>query len=387
MMEATVRRPALTYSALSALALTLVAAWSGCAEEAKPEGGGGSGPGAGGAGGPDGNGGSNFGGGNNDGGGETCRATTAKAEPTPLDIIFMLDWSQSMGGESWAGTTAGLQTFFDDPLSAGIQAGLVFSPTVKPLGTDGPCNMDLFKVLDVPIAPLPQNSFLLTNAMPADAVGSPTPLWAALGGALMAATAYQDANPTHKVIVVMTGDGDYNSCKPTPESDLYNINAISSWAKQALDYNGVRTYVMAVQSSTIVCGGSPTGCIERLQQIAEAGGTNVVYDAQNISEFSEQMVEIRRAVLGCDFEIPDPPDGEFIVPNEVNFTYTPGGTDIPITLPRADNLADCGDDPGWYFDNNTNPSKIIVCPASCNTIQNDPLAEVAAEFGCASVAN
>jgi hypothetical protein len=99
------------------------------------------------------------------------------------------------------------------------------------------------------------------------------------------------------------------------------------------------------------------------------------------------MIEIRKAVLGCDFEIPDPPNGEFIVPDEVNFTYTPGGEGSPIYLPRADNLADCGGLPGWYFDNNTVPTKIIVCPASCETIQNDSLALVNAEFGCASIAN
>jgi hypothetical protein len=372
----------------SALALSLVAAiWSGCAEEASPEGGGGAAPtGAGGAG-ANGNGGDNFGGANNQGGSPTCISTSAKAEPTPLDIIFMLDWSASMQGDSWAGTTSALQSFFTDPLSTGINAGLVFSPTIKPLSSEGPCDRNLFKVLDVPIAPLPENAFPLVNVMPSQALGTPTPLWAALGGALQAATAYQDAHPTHKVVLVMTGDGDYNTCKPGPESGLYNINAIAGWAKDAFDYNGVRTYVIRVESSTIICDDSSAECGYRLQQIAEAGGTDIVYNAENINEFSVQMAEIRKAVLGCDFAIPEPPDGEFFVPDEVNFTYTPGGKGMPVTLPRADNLADCGDEPGWYFDNNVNPSKIIACPASCTTIQNDPFAEVAAEFGCASIAN
>ncbi|MBL8740989.1 MAG: hypothetical protein JNK04_07845 [Myxococcales bacterium] len=366
-----------------------IAAVSGCAEEATPQGGGGSTPSTGGAGATNSDGGANFGGGSNEGGGATCMATSKKAEPTPLDIIFMIDWTKSMDyGPVWTEIKAGLQTFFSDPLSAGISAGMVFMPTVKPLTSEGTCDQDLYKVLDIPIAPLPDNAFLLSNAMPADATGAPTPLWAGLSGALMAATAYQDAHPTHKVIVVMTGDGDYNTCSTSGiDPQVYNINAIAGWAQAALEYNGVRTYVMAMQGIPIECDGSTQGCFDRLQQIAEAGGTETYYDASNIEDFSAKMVEIRKAVLGCDFEIPEPPEGEFIVPDEVNFTYTPGGTGTPITLPRADNLADCGNEPGWYFDNNTNPSKIIVCPASCNTIQNDSLAAVAAEFGCASIAN
>jgi hypothetical protein len=276
--------------AISAIALSLVAL-SGCAEEAQP-GGGGSGPaGAGGAGGTDSTGGSNFGGNNGDGGGETCMTTSAKAETTPLDIIFMLDWSQGMETNgTWPGTKAALQTFFFDPLSAGINAGLTFSPTIKPHDIHDDvesCNIDFFKVPDVPIGPLPDNAFALSNAMPAEAVGTPTPLYAALAGTLMAATAHQDAHPTHKVIVVMTGDGDYNTCGPGGiNGGLYNINAIAAWASEALAYNGVRTYVVAVQGSPITCPDTNQQCVDRLQQIAEAGGSDVVYAAQNISDFS-----------------------------------------------------------------------------------------------------
>jgi hypothetical protein len=375
----------------SLLALTMLAL-SSCAEEAQP-GGGGAGPiGGDGTGGPDNTGGSNFGGGNSDGGGVTCMSTSAKATVTPLDIIFMLDWSQGMETNgTWSGTKEALETFFYDPLSFGINAGLIFSPTIKPHDNQDDaqsCNIDFFKVPDVPIGPLPTNAFALSNAMPAEAVGTPTPLYAALAGTLMAATAHQDAHPTHKVIVVMTGDGDYNSCGPGGiNGGLYNINAIAAWASEALAYNGVRTYVVSVQGSPIECPDTNQQCVDRLQKIAEAGGSEVVYDAADISEFSEKMVEIRKAVLGCDFEIPDPPNGEFIVPDEVNFTYTPGGEGSPIYLPRADDLADCGGEPGWYFDNNQVPTKIIVCPASCATIQNDQLALVNAEFGCASIAN
>src|SRR5207247_9560367 len=99
-----------------------------------------------------------------------------------------------------------------------------------------------------------------------------------------------------------------------------------------LDYDGVHTYVIGVEGSTIA----------NLNHIAAAGGTTAAYDiTQDISQFSATMAEIRSAALACEFGIPPPPGGKVLVPDKVNFTYTPGGTDTPVTLPRADDLADC----------------------------------------------
>lgn len=357
---------------IGALTLSFLSATS-CAEPTTQDGGGGSG-GAGAAGGSGGSGGTGGVAGGfeegGSGGNDVCVATNKKAEPTPLDIVFLLDWSSSMQGESWEVTKSTLQSFFTEPTSVGLGVGMVYNPTTKPFAEF--CDEESYKVLDVPIAPLPGNTFALTNSMPANAVGPGTPLYASLRGSLKAATAHQDANPTHKVILVMTGDGAFNLCGA-------EIDDVAESARSALDYNGVRTYVIAVQSTFYI--------LENLEKIADAGGTSVVYNAQDIGEFSAKVAEIRAAALGCDFEIPPPPSGESFVPDETNFTYTPGGEDAPITLPRADNLEDCGEEPGWYFDNNVLPTKIIVCPASCTTIQNDTEAEVAAAFGCASVPN
>src|SRR5262249_55627824 len=141
----------------------------------------------------------------------------AKAAPVPLDIIFVIDRSESMcnftvpcASPKWPGITSALTTFFDDPTSAGISAGMTYFPPQTVLFAS--CGEATYEILDVPIAPLPDNAFALKNSMPADATGDRTPTLAGLKGALLAATAYQDAHPTHKVNVVLATDGDPWGC-------------------------------------------------------------------------------------------------------------------------------------------------------------------------------
>ncbi|MDI1479298.1 vWA domain-containing protein [Polyangium sp. y55x31] len=327
--------------------------------------GGAGGTGGGGAGGT---GGIDFDGGGSGGSGGACVSTSAEARRIPLDIVFLIDQSGSMSGSKWTNTTAALTKFFNDPASLGISAGLVYFPTQEPYD----CNPTHYALLDVPIDVLPTNAFALTNSMPADATGIGTPTYGALKGALAAATAYQDKYPTHKVAVVLATDGEPLGCEPKTVDDIAAI------AYSAREYNGVRTYVIGVAGSQIAT----------LNKIAVGGGTTAAYDVtQDISLFSAKMAEIRQVALGCDFEIPPAPNGQEIVPDEVNFTYTPKGVGTPKILPRADDLADCNDQPGWYYDKNVGPTKIILCPASCTTVQADNTAKVNVLFGCNSILN
>ncbi len=356
---------------LSLALASLAAAWGGCAtggtgtssSSSSSSGSGGGTSSSGGTGGFNVDGG---GGGSDDGG--LCTSKTKEAHRVPLDIIFLLDRSGSMTGARWAGVTSGLGAFFSDPVSSGIGAGLVFFPTQEPYD----CDPTHYAALSVPIAPLPGNAFALMNSIPANPTGVGTPTYGALKGALMAATAYQDAHPTHKVIVVTITDGEPIGCEPKTIIDIANL------AESARNYNGVLTFVIGVEGSII----------SNLNKIASAGGTGSAYDiTQDIGLFSQKTVEIRQAALGCDFELPEPPPGEVLDPEKVNFTYTPMGSGNPKVIPRADDLADCGDQPGWYFDSNTSPTRIILCPASCSTVQADANAKVEVAFGCKSIIN
>lgn len=363
----------INYAYLSLTVAWMAAAWSGCAEPksinstTSASSSSSSSSGDGGAGGDiviDMDGGSTRG---NDGGDSgACVGTEAEARRVPVDIVFLIDRSSSMTGPKWDGTKSGLVTFFSDAASAGLGVGMVFFPSQKP----EICDPLSYSALDVPIATLPGNSFDLTNAIPFSPLGTNTPTFPALKGALQAATAYQDTHPTHKVVVVIATDGDPTSCPPVLIDDIAKL------AQSARNYNGVRTYVIGVEGSNIA----------NLDKIAAAGGTVTAYDiTQNIAEFSAKMAEIRSEALGCDYEIPEPPPGTQLDLDYVNFNYTPKGIGTPKILPRVDVVGDCGNLAGWYFDNNLGPQKILLCPASCSTISADDTAKVAALFGCKTI--
>ena len=107
------------------------------------------------------------------------------------------------------------------------------------------------------------------------------------------------------------------------------------------------------------------------------------------TDWSPLFVTLAEAVtddiaLPCTFDIPPPPDGMTLDPTRVNFVYTPtGGT--PITIPNVGTMAGCGSNNGWYYDNPAMPTQIIVCPATCTTLEGDPTGMVTVEFGCGTI--
>ena len=59
---------------------------------------------------------------------------------------------------------------------------------------------------------------------------------------------------------------------------------------------------------------------------------------------------------------------------------------IGATLQHAGNgWVFSGNGGGWYFDDNQNPTAIILCPQTCSAVQSDAQAQIDVSFGCESV--
>jgi hypothetical protein len=178
------------------------------------------------------------------------------------------------------------------------------------------------------------------------------------------ATAWQDSHLMDKVVVVLIAVGDPDGC-------IMTFNGLALIAHGALSYDGVRTYVINVS-------GAPN---PGLDMIAAAGGTKQAYDS--FGQFTMAIDQLRSGELpGCEWTIPPPPNNQPFVPDKVNFEYTPTANAMPQSLPRAIDLAGCKGGDGWFYDSNTTPTKIILCPLSCQTVPNHSAWDVL--FGCPS---
>lgn len=84
-------------------------------------------------------------------------------------------------------------------------------------------------------------------------------------------------------------------------------------------------------------------------------------------------------VGSCTYSLPSP--GSFD-PTAATVIYT-SGSGTTTTLPQLQNASDCGG--GWYYDNNTTPTQITLCPSTCSTAQADAGATISIQVGCPKV--
>ncbi len=101
--------------------------------------------------------------------------------------------------------------------------------------------------------------------------------------------------------------------------------------------------------------------------------------------FDELAAEIADVPIACEWEIPDPPEGEVFDKGEVNVDYI-DGDGVTHEIGHVDSEEDCEDvEHGWFYDDPVDPSYIRVCPQTCEWIQSDLEATIVIKFGCTTI--
>ncbi|MCA9620743.1 MAG: VWA domain-containing protein [Myxococcales bacterium] len=335
-------------------------------------------------------------GGSGSGGAETCAADTFEGVLVPLDIYVMLDKSSSMQDSSkWTNVTTALDTFFSDAGSAGIGVGLKFfpvAPSVPPpttcdpnndmCGDYGPCipiaNIctggfagDSCTPADyaspvLPIAELPGASGALASALMSESPnGASTPTGKAMAGARLYATQWAADHPTHLTYILFATDGEPTGCSG---------DAAAEAAMAAAATPSVKTFVIGVGTE-----------LTFLNAVAQAGGTGQAYlvDTANTTQQFLDALAALRGNSDCKYQIPEPtgsPDYGL-----VNVTLVdPNDPSNTTTIPKVSGPSTCGNNPGWYYDDEANPSYIELCPASCELVKSGQL-DVKVEIGCETI--
>lgn len=291
---------------------------------------------------------------------EACAATSAALESQPMDIVLVLDRSQSMASK-WMDMVQSLSTFLYADEATDLHIGVSFFPH---LGQEQACDPAAYADLAVPLAPLPTHAASVVSALNAVTTDGATPTYGALSGTYDYVLEHKQQHPERPLIVVFASDGD-PCCQICDVEDVGPIAELAGEAAKA----GVPTYVVAIEGSSV----------DSLDAVAAAGGTTQAYDiTDDVSAFASTLQEIRSA-LACDYAIPTPDVGEVLDLEKVNVVYTPGGGAEQTIPKQAGGVDACDGSPAWYY---TAEDTIALCPTTCATVREDAYASVSVQFGC-----
>ena len=91
---------------------------------------------------------------------------------------------------------------------------------------------------------------------------------------------------------------------------------------------------------------------------------------------------IERSSASCEYALPEP-DGGAINPDNIVATYHPSASgQSDVSLSRISAEDQCGSSQGFYLDDNTNPTRLFLCPQACSLVQADDGARIDIDFGC-----
>jgi len=323
-----------------------------------------------------------------------CVAEPRAGEQVPLDLFFMVDKSGSMGcpvGQPgmnctqaptpppavnrWTSIKEALAAFITSPQSDKLGMGIGFFPQYSnPNGTGTlRCTPQDYATPAAPIGILPGSGAAIQAAIDAQTINGNTPTVPALSGAIQYATGYAQMNRGRTVAIVFATDGVPTSCDQN-NNTIPGAEAVArAAAMPPMGTPPIRTFVLGVGPS-----------LQSLNAIAVAGGTQRAFlvESGGSAELITALNEIRKSALTCDYQIPIIP-GKPLDLNLVAIKVRVGSTGMEQLVARVDSLAQCGaNQGGWYFDNPSAPTKITLCPATCNPLLVTTGSSLTVLIGC-----
>lgn len=299
-----------------------------------------------------------------------------------MRLAFAFDVSGSMGKLDkpyhdpelkWRPVVGATRAFFEAPSSTGISASLSFFPA-----SDDKCDASTYRTPDVAMTELPSDAF-------GDAIAAidpdngedwrgGTPTLAVIEGTTEYLDAQISASPEAAHALVLVTDGYPQGCSSSE-------NAISA-VEAAIQGTAGRfpTYVIGVRNPE---GKGGPDTVTDLNVLAVAGGTEAAIfidtgdPVKTAADLSAAIDEIRQSSITCDAPIPPSPGGTDFDPGKVNVSAVLGGDASQLGYDP-----DCGAELAWRFDDEADPSSIVLCPKTCEAVQGDPSAKLSVEFGC-----
>jgi len=356
---------------------------------------------------------------------EELTTTIETQVPAPVALYVVLDNSMSMTetgttGTKWDEAVTALTRFVEDPASGGIDVAIQYFHPVGAGEEPDECDGVAHATPAVAMGRLPEHAPAIVTSLESTELAQSTPTVGALTGGTGYCAAFQASHPDEKCVVVLVTDGQPNACGLSAVCDA-PAEGEGGAPGRALgrtcvdpDAAGLLTPIAAsgltsgVVTFTIGMAGVTAEGFQLLDQVAVAGGSdctpelpgaeacdvttsgaegflaalNAIRDSVTVVEtIIETITTTQIVTLPCEWAVPAPPEGETLDPKLVNVNVIDVATSPMTYVPSA---ADCALAPGpaWYYDDPIAPTKILVCPATCDYLTAQTTARVEVLFGC-----
>jgi hypothetical protein len=335
-----------------------------------------------------------------------CAGFSVPVELTPVNLIFIVDKSGSMGhpeqsaagdrAKRWDPMVAAFNTFFNSVTSPAMKASFTFFPAPANLDVDAgggdvckaseynPDTVQANSGSTVRLTQIAGRQKTFTDLLNDNEPNGGTPTIAALQGSYTYALSVQAASPAGVTYVVLITDGApgfgycplANGCPGgvgavgTPGCTGNDIATITALA-QSYANQGIKTYVFGM------------GGIANLDRIATAGGNPLVTisigdPAATTQQFLDVLNRIPKPVFSCTHPIP-PKDGLDL--NKVNVFYTNSASTDQHLIPNNPSCSRGDKKSGWYMQGNN----IELCQVTCDALKADPSSSLSVQFDCLTV--
>lgn len=165
-------------------------------------------------------------------------------------------------------------------------------------------------------------------------------------------------------------DIDFMSNRFFEDFDSVSADLLMPWS-----FNGVFPYTECAHADRI--GKVYTQLVERTHGIS---GDLCAQDFQPVFDSLAARVVDDAVTLSCEWELPEPVDGQTFSTELVQVTRT-SAANVTQELSQVPGLDDCTLG-AWHFDDPANPRRILACPQTCDAISDDTGGKIDVVFGC-----